>query len=74
MKKISNKKKREQPKDKNKETPVVRCALLNNAMTKPMNDGTNTPVPDITEPHIPSASEAALYKQAENPLGNPDKK
>ena len=39
----------------------------------PLNDGMNTPVPDQTEKHIPSASEAALIKQAENPLGDPHK-
>ena len=33
----------------------------------------NTPVPDQTETHVPSASEAALFKQAENPLGDPNK-
>ncbi|MEB0262044.1 hypothetical protein [Mucilaginibacter sp. 10I4] len=40
---------------------------------KPSNDGMNTPVPDQTATHEPSASEAALLKQAENPLGNPNK-
>ncbi|MCO5936484.1 hypothetical protein NAF17_13135 [Mucilaginibacter sp. RB4R14] len=40
---------------------------------KPSNDGMNTPVPDRTATHEPSASEAALLKQAENPLGNPNK-
>ncbi len=39
----------------------------------PLNDGMNTPVPDRTEKLIPSASEAALIKQAENPLGDPHK-
>jgi len=74
MKNINSKKKEVQPNDKNKKTPVVTGALLNNAMTKSINDGMNTPVPDIAKPHVRSASEAALYKQAENPLGNPDKK
>ncbi len=72
MKNISSKKGK--PNDKNKKTPTAGDALLNNIITKPINDGMNTPVPDITEPHVRSASEAALYKQAENPLGNPDKK
>ena len=40
---------------------------------KPSNDGMNTPVPDKTAKHVPSASEAALFKQAENPLGDPNK-
>jgi hypothetical protein len=39
----------------------------------PLNDGTNTPVPDKTTKQPPSASEAALFKQAENPLGDPHK-
>ncbi|MCO5946763.1 hypothetical protein [Mucilaginibacter flavidus] len=40
---------------------------------KPSNDGMNTPVPDQTAAHEPSASEVALLKQAENPLGDPNK-
>jgi len=40
---------------------------------KPQNDGMNTPVPDNTSTYIPSESEAALFKQAENPLGDPNK-
>jgi hypothetical protein len=39
----------------------------------PANDGLNTPVPDASSVHVPAASEAALIKQAENPLGDPDK-
>jgi hypothetical protein len=39
----------------------------------PLNDGTNTPVPDKTSTHVPSPSEAALLKQANNPLGDPHK-
>ena len=39
----------------------------------PLNDGINTPVPDITSTRVFSASEAALFKQAENPLGDPHK-
>jgi hypothetical protein len=39
----------------------------------PLNDGMNTPVPDKTSTHVPSESEAALFKQAENPLGDPHK-
>jgi hypothetical protein len=39
----------------------------------PLNDGTNTPIPDKTSTHIPSESEAALIKQANNPLGDPHK-
>ena len=42
-------------------------------ITGPINDGMNTPVPAATAPPIPSKSEAALLKQAENPLGDPNK-
>jgi hypothetical protein len=42
-------------------------------ISTPINDGMNTPVPDAIAPHIPSESEAALLKQAENPLGDPNK-
>jgi hypothetical protein len=70
MKNIKSKKAEEQL----NEIPGATDAPLNKALTKPINDGMNTPVPDKVEPAIRSASEAALYKQAENPLGNPDKK
>jgi len=70
MKKINNKKAEVKSKDK----PVATEVSLSEAATKPLSDGMNTPVPDKTEPHVRSASEEALYKQAENPLGNPDKK
>jgi len=39
----------------------------------PLNDGTNTPVPGPNAPSTLSEDEAALYKQAENPLGDPHK-
>jgi len=70
MKKINDKKEEEHAKD----IPAGTDVPLNNELAKPINDGMNTPVPDKIEPHVRSASEAALYKQAENPLGNPDKK
>jgi hypothetical protein len=70
MKKINDKKEEEHSKD----IPAGTDVPLNNELAKPINDGMNTPVPDKIEPHVRSASEAALYKQAENPLGNPDKK
>ena len=38
-----------------------------------LNNGINTPVPDKTATQPLSASEAALFKQAENPLGDPHK-
>jgi hypothetical protein len=37
------------------------------------NDGTNKPVPDHKKAIELSAEEASLYKQAENPLGDPHK-
>jgi len=40
---------------------------------KLINDGMDTPVPDSTSTHVPSESEAALIKQANNPLGDPNK-
>jgi hypothetical protein len=39
----------------------------------PSNDGTNTPVPDHNSPAVLDESEAALFKQAKNPLGDPHK-
>jgi hypothetical protein len=39
----------------------------------PADDGINTPVPDTTPTRVPSEIEAALFKQAKNPLGDPDK-
>jgi hypothetical protein len=39
----------------------------------PVNDGTNTPVPDSSAVPVITKSEAALFKQAENPLGDPNK-
>ncbi len=39
----------------------------------PLNDGMNTPVPNKEATNVPSAIEAALLKQAENPLGDPHK-
>lgn len=39
----------------------------------PLNDGMNTPVPDSAAIPIRSESEEALYKQANNPLGAPNK-
>jgi hypothetical protein len=39
----------------------------------PINDGMNTPVPDKAEIPLISKSEEKLYKQANNPLGDPNK-
>lgn len=38
-----------------------------------VNDGMNTPVPDTNPTPVVSESEAVLFKQADNPLGDPDK-
>ncbi len=38
-----------------------------------LNDGTNSPVPDKIPTESVSPSEAALIKQANNPLGDPHK-
>ena len=37
------------------------------------NEGMNTPVPDHTDTHTRTENEKATYKQAENPLGDPDR-
>jgi hypothetical protein len=42
-------------------------------LSAPLNDGTNSPVPSITEVRVFTESEAALFKQAGNPLGDPHK-
>ena len=39
----------------------------------PQNDGTNSPVPSSNASVIPTETEAALYKQADNPLNDPHK-
>jgi hypothetical protein len=38
-----------------------------------LNDGTNSPVPSPNAPVVLAEGEAALYKQADNPLGDPHK-
>jgi hypothetical protein len=43
------------------------------SISPPMNDGTNTPVPSANTMQVHSANEAELLKQAENPLGDPNK-
>lgn len=53
-----------EPKPKRKRTTVK---------TPPLNDGTNTPVPSPGIPPNLAEGEADLYKQAENPLGDPHK-
>ncbi len=45
----------------------------NKAVIKPLNDGADTPVADKMVTTVPAASEAALFKQANNPLGDPNK-
>ena len=44
-----------------------------NIAIQPETDRMNTPVPDRKATHPVSATEAALFKQAENPLGDPGK-
>jgi hypothetical protein len=39
----------------------------------PVNDGMNTPVPNSGAISVQSEDEADLFKQAENPLGDPNK-
>jgi hypothetical protein len=53
-----------EPKPKRKRLPII---------VPPLNDGTNTPVPTPGVPDKLAESEAALYKQADNPLGDPHK-
>ncbi|MCR8561355.1 hypothetical protein KXD93_27125 [Mucilaginibacter sp. BJC16-A38] len=52
----------------------VRAEAEKAAKAKPANDDMNIPVPDAAITPPPSETEAALIKQAENPLGDPDKK
>ncbi|MEP6648265.1 MAG: hypothetical protein ABJC12_14340 [Saprospiraceae bacterium] len=42
-------------------------------VTVPPNDGLNTPVPGTAAQPVRSADEEALYRQADNPLGDPHK-
>ena len=73
MKKINSTKVAGEIGKTDKKVPLTDAIKLNISMIKPINDGMNTPVPDKVVPHVRSASEEALYKQADNPLGNPDK-
>jgi hypothetical protein len=54
-------------------TKTTKRPRIAKKISPPANDGTNTPVPDTSPKPGPSESEASLIKQAENPLGNPDK-
>jgi hypothetical protein len=74
MRNVKNKNVVEKLGKSHKKFPLPGEPKLNNSMTKPINDGMNTPFPDKSAAHVSSESEAALYKQAENPLGNPYKK
>ncbi|MET3115203.1 hypothetical protein AAKU52_002949 [Pedobacter sp. CG_S7] len=60
-----HKKSSDQQKDLNEKLKLV--------IKAPVNDGMNTPVPDRSAIPVVSKSEAELFKQAENPLGDPDK-
>jgi hypothetical protein len=55
--------------NQNKDLKVKRKRII----TVPLNDGMNTPVPDAAAIPIISKSEEALYRQADNPLGDPNK-
>jgi hypothetical protein len=46
---------------------------IDKKISPPANDGTNIPVPDKSTKPEPSETEAKLLKQAENPLGDPNK-
>ncbi len=72
MEKITRKTQAE-PEGQTKKVRRLRNTTASKVITKPINDGMNTPVPDKAETHIVTESEAALFKQAENPLGNPNK-
>jgi len=50
-----------------------RVRIGSTKITALFNDGINTPVPDTRPTAVPSESEAALIKQADNPLGDPNK-
>jgi hypothetical protein len=54
-----------------KDPKSKRKRIITKVMT--LNDGTNTPVPSPGVPVKLSEGEAALYKQADNPLGDPHK-
>lgn len=47
----------------------ARIKKAHKATLPPANDGTNSPVPDHDGLDLSSKEEAALFKQAENPLG-----
>jgi len=50
-----------------------RTRIGSTKITELFHDGMNTPVPDSKPTAVPSESEAALIKQADNPLGDPNK-
>ena len=56
--------------DEMKKNKKIKPALV---VVQPETDRMNTPVPDRNATQPVSASEAALFKQAENPLGDPGK-
>jgi hypothetical protein len=59
-------------KEKNKEERASRVIIEKEVSPAP-NDGTHTPVPDRSSTRTPNENEKALRKQAENPLGYPDR-
>ncbi len=60
--------KKKQLTDQDKEDKVKRVQTVK----PPLNDGMNTPVPSRGDTSVRSKTEAAMFKQAENPLGDPD--
>jgi hypothetical protein len=65
---------RNRPIDINTQTMKKQKIIKQAAAAAPkLNDGTNTPVPAKARTKPLSAGEAALFKQAENPLGDPHK-
>jgi hypothetical protein len=54
-------------------TKTTKRPRITKKVSPPANDGMNTLVPDTSPKPEPSESEASLMKQAENPLGNPDR-
>jgi hypothetical protein len=61
-------------KDKKNTNPTMDLKSKRKRILKaPVNDGMNTPVPDSAAITVISKNEEALYKQANNPLGDPHK-
>jgi hypothetical protein len=55
-----------------KKEELLKKDKFKKAMKPSANDGMNTPVRDHSSEHTLTENEKAMFKQAENPLGNPD--